>query len=151
MALVRPMEAAIFHAMADGSTWYGATRDLTDLSELLRSVRTADEEDITEECRDLDFEAASTPLHQLFGGTLLSITDAFGCADARLLARDSVERAWLAWRFERGRVIFVEETPGFFDRHLHRLSEFAREPVFGPPRTKPRCDSLPWVTPGRSR
>jgi putative PIN family toxin of toxin-antitoxin system len=136
LVVVRPAgEALVLHVTPDDVSWWGATHhpeDLELVGGMIATVNTSDESNITTAAGGFDPEdRSSAPIDELFGGVLWALAQRVGGERAVLLARDAVERTWLAWRFENNRMFFVEETPGFFDEHLKFVDAVAREPLDG--------------------
>ena len=124
-------EALALHVTPDDTPWWGATHnpdDLDAVGTMISTINTADERDITAAAKAFDAEDRTTaPLDELFGGVLWALTQQVDGERAVLMARDAVERTWLAWRFEGSRMVFVEETPGYFDEHLKFIDAVSRE------------------------
>lgn len=124
-------EALALHLTPDDTPWWGATHDPDDVAvvgTMISTIRTADERDITAAAKAFDVEdQTATPLDESFGGVLWALNRQVGGERAVLMARDAVERTWLAWRFEDSKLVFVEETPGYFDEHLKFIDAVSRE------------------------
>lgn len=136
LVIARPVgEAIAVHATPDGRVWWASTHDPDDLAVLrglVRGVRADDEDDVTTLARAFDPEGRERAgLDELFGSTLIGFAAQVTADLGVLLARDAVERVWLAWRYEDGHVYAVEETPAFFDEHLKAVDAFARWPTDG--------------------
>ena len=134
LVLVRSIgEGIAIHVRPDGQPWWGVTHEgdtLMELRSLVSSVRAEDEEDITSVARSFDpGQRREAPMDELFGSYLLGSAESVSADYGLLMARDAVERTWLAWRFEEQRLIGVEETPAFFDEQLKRLDAFTSEAV----------------------
>lgn len=139
--LVRELEAAAVHVPPDGSAWYGTTRtpaSINELGELVKGVATDDERDATEVARSFQPTASAVPTEELLAGVLWSLADPISCELAVLLARDTGDApAWLAARFEAGKVRYLETQADAFNRDLLRLHDFTTESVDESPIPKP--------------
>ncbi|HEX7290959.1 MAG TPA: putative toxin-antitoxin system toxin component, PIN family [Conexibacter sp.] len=136
LVVVRPAaESLVLHVTPNDLPWWGASHDPGDLrilEAMISTVRTADESDITSSVEAFDVETrTSAPIDEVFGAVFWSLTQQAGGERAVLMARDAVERVWLAWRLEQSRVFFVEEAPGFFDEHLKFIDAISRESLDG--------------------
>jgi hypothetical protein len=135
--LVRdPGEAIVMHITPDGQSWWMSGHDeelLEVVDVLVSSVRAEDETDVTTLAREFDPGSAGStvPMDDLFGGCLLASAEQIGAKRALLMARDAVERTWLAWRYEEPNVLSIEETPSFFDEQLKAIDAIAQEPLRG--------------------
>lgn len=133
--LVRELEAAAVHVPSDGTAWYGTTRDpasIDELGELVKGISTDDERDATAVARSFQPTAGSAPAEELLAGVLWSLADPISCKLAILLARDTGDApAWLATRFETGKVHYMETQADAFNRDLLRLHDFTTESVDG--------------------
>jgi len=138
LVLIRPAgEALVIHVTPDRSVWWNSTREIEPLRSLVSEFHADDEEDVTAKAMAFEPTASSAPIDEMFGGALLRTAERVGSDQALLTARDAVERVWLAWRFEVGKVISVEETPAYFDEQLKAIDAFASVPANGRAR-KPR-------------
>ncbi len=102
---------------------------------MIGEVATEDEVDITDRAAAFDpgdhGDGEEVPIDDLFGSVLWGLGDAVGGNRGLLMARDAVERAWLAWRYESGKVYSVDETPGYFDEQLKFIASIADTPIEG--------------------
>jgi putative PIN family toxin of toxin-antitoxin system len=139
VAITRPVgEALVLHVTPDGRAWWTSSRHLGDLRVLrgiIGEVAAEDEMDVTNRARAFDpsdhEDGEMVPIDDLFGSMFWELADVVGGDRGVLMARDAVERTWLAWRYESGKVYSVEETPGYFDEQLKFINSIADSPLDG--------------------
>jgi hypothetical protein len=133
--LVRKLEAAAVHVPPDGSAWYGVTRDsasIGQLGDLVRGIATEDENEVTVLAQSFEPMAGAMPAEELLAGTIWNLAEPISCELAVLLARDTGDApAWLAARFEAGKVHYMDTQADAFNRDLLRLHDFTTESVEG--------------------
>jgi len=127
------VEATAVHVVQDGTAWSGVVRDsdaLADLSDLALGVATNDEIETSEIAEEFDPATAKRTPEIAMSGILWSMAESTGSQVAILLGRYvGEEPAWLAARYELGRVYYMESPPDTFDRELVRLHEITSEAV----------------------
>jgi putative PIN family toxin of toxin-antitoxin system len=139
VAITRPVgEALVLHVTPDSRAWWTSSSqpdDLDVLHAMIGEVTSEDEADITDRAAAFDpgdhGDGEEVPIDDLFGSVLWGLGDVVGGDRGLLMARDAVERAWLAWRYESGKVYSVDETAGYFDEQLKFIDSIADTPIEG--------------------